>query len=393
MKKNIIPIILFIFVLTVFILPAGKALAIGAAPRALEVQYIPVPQATTPTTAEIKLPDYVKYIYYFFIIVSGLIALGVIIMAGTIYLSSAGMPERTKDAKDRIQSALIGLLILFCSGLMFKTISPDLFQIEYPKPPFLLTDISPGVYLCKTPVPIIQFWQERKQLGDSPTKEGADRLSAYSKQINENCILAYGGDIQKDYIDQGKHLYLVPVLDKQQYGAIVFEESGFSGKAAVFYGAGTNGAVQELTQPTAWQVPGRAGSIKTFILDFNASPSSYAALYKHIDFNRKEPALAPEIKQIPPNMGAGGFNLAQNKEIGSLKVEGPIFVIFFKTSGAWQTWNQNTEIDVYSASDTNLNDNLMGIWNPSCAEPKPGFEPPYRNFPCAGSIVIVSALE
>jgi hypothetical protein len=56
-------------------------------------------------------------------------------MIGAImYVASAGNPSRMGDAKDRIMSAILGIIILLASFLILRTISPDLvnFKISLP---------------------------------------------------------------------------------------------------------------------------------------------------------------------------------------------------------------------------------------------------------------------
>jgi len=101
------------------------------AQRELEIQYPTVPGATTPTTVEgTQLPDYVKYLFNFAIIIAGAVAFGVIVWGGVRWLTSAGDPSKLKDAKDQIFAAFLGLIILLSSYLILTTINPQLAIFE-----------------------------------------------------------------------------------------------------------------------------------------------------------------------------------------------------------------------------------------------------------------------
>ncbi len=99
------------------------------AKKELEIKYPEVPGAITPVTAGIPLPDYVKYIFNFAIIIGGLIALVMIILGGTRYMASAGNPSLMADARDQIFSAIIGLFLLLGSYLILTTINPQLTTV------------------------------------------------------------------------------------------------------------------------------------------------------------------------------------------------------------------------------------------------------------------------
>jgi hypothetical protein len=65
-------------------------------------------------------------------VVIGLITFGALIYGGFRYLTSAGNPTAMSDAKDQISSALLGLILLFCSWLILNTINPELILLGEP---------------------------------------------------------------------------------------------------------------------------------------------------------------------------------------------------------------------------------------------------------------------
>jgi len=78
------------------------------------------------------LNSLIAWFYYASIGLSGFIALIMIIYGGVQYLISAGNPTAISEAKDRIKSALLGLLIIFASFMIIQTINPDLTVLKLP---------------------------------------------------------------------------------------------------------------------------------------------------------------------------------------------------------------------------------------------------------------------
>ena len=129
MAKKIFLLFSFIFILILVF--SGLCLA----QRGLEITYPEIPGLTRPTTVKAILPEYIKYIFGFALIIAGLIAFGAIIYGGVRYLTSAGSPSALGDAKDQIFSAILGLVILFCSYLILTTINPQLVGLTLVREP------------------------------------------------------------------------------------------------------------------------------------------------------------------------------------------------------------------------------------------------------------------
>jgi len=75
---------------------------------------------------DIDLNELVGWLYYFIIGISGLAAFAMLVMGGFQWMSSVGNPTKISDAKDRINSALLGLIIILMSWLILNTINPEL---------------------------------------------------------------------------------------------------------------------------------------------------------------------------------------------------------------------------------------------------------------------------
>lgn len=369
------------------------------APKELEVDYPSIPQAVLPTTTSTLLPEYIKYIYVFAIVASGIIALGVIVIAGLRYLASAGMPHMMKDAKDQISSAILGLVILICSWLILNTINPQLTFLKQPDELYYLPDIASGVYVCKERVDIVNFWSERKQaasLEGQQLKDTSLRLNATIESINKNCDILEGqGTIRPEFEGKVQFVYLVPVPKERQYGVVVYEESGFKGKAKAIYGD-SQGGVSQLEQPTEWQTSEiKMSSAKPFIINFSPDPSWYSEMYELVHLNRDDLKKQAGKSKCEPGKGTSTATttcqLPQSKtsvpKVGSVKIEGGMFMIFRKDSGSYTT---ASEIDVVTITDTDLYNNIMGNWDEACKE-KTAEYPEGRIYPCARNAILVSA--
>jgi hypothetical protein len=386
---------------SLFLLPLAAQAA-----KPLEVTYIPVPHGTPPT-AGTQFPEYVQYIFYLAIAVSGLIAFGVIVKAGFWYLSSAGMPERMKDAKDQIFSAILGLTILFCSWLIFSTITSNpIFTIIKTTP--ILPDISPGVLLCTVGVDVVnvkEFATARQSAqGASPEQQQALKtdLENRLKEINEKCWQARSsGTIPSAFADKIIEAHVVP-FGTRRYGAVLYEETNYGGKSQVIY---KPNPTEDGGLIGTFDVSVRPSSVRPFLIsDDDIHSEWYVEIFELIDYNRADPTKISHkytgltnfgcypVAQFFPGAGSSGTGGAGSPgsptssglpphQFQSVKIEGNMFVIFFKDRNCGSgDWLPQTDLYVLPSKDTNMNDNMpIGGW---C-----GTAP--HTYPCAQSMVIV----
>lgn len=133
---------------------------------ALEIKYPKIPGVSTPQQflkeieegiikKEKALSLYIKYLFYLFLMIGGLLTLGSTIFGGVKYLISGGNVPAMKDARETISSGILGLVILFSSFLIITLINPQLTffhlselkkvvfpEIEIPPP----TEREPPIY-------------------------------------------------------------------------------------------------------------------------------------------------------------------------------------------------------------------------------------------------------
>lgn len=116
-----------IFLISYLILPAVSL--------ALELQY---PEIDIPGIGKVKpelgmdLNKLVAWFYYFIIAISGISAFIMLVWGGVQWLTSTGNPAKIGEAKDRITSTLLGILIILGSWLILRIINPDLTVLKLP---------------------------------------------------------------------------------------------------------------------------------------------------------------------------------------------------------------------------------------------------------------------
>lgn len=110
---------------------------------ALEVDWPPSPVGTR-LTDESTLTQLVQYLYEWGIALGGLAAFVALVIAGFYYLTSMGDPGKIREAKDRINSAVLGLILLMGSWIILHEINPELTTLTTPtlEPKSVETDYS-----------------------------------------------------------------------------------------------------------------------------------------------------------------------------------------------------------------------------------------------------------
>lgn len=153
--------------------------------KELEVEY-PEIFGFKPKTVETILPEYVKYIFNFFIALAGLIGFAALIWAGIRYLTSAGNPAEQKKARQQIKFAVLGILLLLLSYLILTTINPQLVVLELAVTP---TPSAPPIEIPISPSPTADLLERIKILATA-VKQTADAIDSTAQKIQsltDNC--------------------------------------------------------------------------------------------------------------------------------------------------------------------------------------------------------------
>ena len=157
MKKNGLKILsLFLIIFTFYLLSRSFVLA-----ESYELS-VPLGEKGEITKVE-NLPQYISTIFEFGLGIAGLLALGLIIFGAIQYTTSAGNVARQQDAKDRITSAIYGLVLLLGAFLILNVINPKLTQLE-------LEEIKP-IDLKKVNIEFDFINKLRDQIKENTVKE------------------------------------------------------------------------------------------------------------------------------------------------------------------------------------------------------------------------------
>lgn len=87
-----------------------------------------VQAATLPTFDQPNLPAFISSVYSFALTIVGIVVFIRILYAGWLFLTAAGNASKAGDAKNKIQNAVIGAILLFAAYLILYVINPDLVK-------------------------------------------------------------------------------------------------------------------------------------------------------------------------------------------------------------------------------------------------------------------------
>src|SRR3989344_6826580 len=99
-------------------------------------------------TIGLGLAQRINNFYNWALGIGAIFALGIIVFGGILYITSAGNPDRLREARAWITAALVGLLILFGSFLILKTLNPKLTNLED-----IVLEINPEAETPEIPPP------------------------------------------------------------------------------------------------------------------------------------------------------------------------------------------------------------------------------------------------
>lgn len=286
MKK--LSLIIFLIILLTLVLTS-----FSFAQRPLEVDYPKFGDVETTS----YLPDYVKYIYYAAIGISGLIALAMLTWAGFDYLTSTGNPEKMKDAKDKIISVILGLVILFGSYLIVNTINPELTILKLtPLESSVPQLLNSGVYNCSLDLDsnfgaFQNAWDLTREFYDEKTtdqkrKELKEKINDYIDIINDYCYII-GTNSKYSGIGVNNYIFIVPGTGKDSYqwdGALIFTEENFLGNIHTIMPPPDLISAKKVS-PFGFKAPKEFNSIMTFHLNPGSSDWK-VSLYQHENKNR-----------------------------------------------------------------------------------------------------------
>jgi hypothetical protein len=123
MKKNLIPFFLTTATVLLFVAP----ILVFAQTQIITAN---IPGTNSPS---VEGPGaFVANFYEFALMIGGVLAFGIIVYGGVKYMASAGNPSGQSDAKEWIEAALLGLLLLVGAYFILNVINPQLLNLKLP---------------------------------------------------------------------------------------------------------------------------------------------------------------------------------------------------------------------------------------------------------------------
>lgn len=86
----------------------------------------------TPDTNASSVPQFISKFYELGLGIAGIIAVGMIVVGAIFYTISGASPQKKGEAKDIIFSAIWGVVLLFGSYVILKSINPQLIELRDP---------------------------------------------------------------------------------------------------------------------------------------------------------------------------------------------------------------------------------------------------------------------
>jgi hypothetical protein len=96
---------------------------------------IAIPGTNGSVVAIKHLGDYIQAFYTFLLGFATLVTIVMGMVGGVQYILASGSPQKTSEATERIEKALIGLVLLFCAVFILFTVNPQLIALKLPTVP------------------------------------------------------------------------------------------------------------------------------------------------------------------------------------------------------------------------------------------------------------------
>ncbi|MDD5043244.1 MAG: hypothetical protein PHD51_01075 [Patescibacteria group bacterium] len=148
-SKRILSIIVIIFALQILL--TGFVLAAEKPQVKISVPIPGMSYDEDTMIASIDIADYINVIYNYALSIVGIVAVVMIVVGGVIWLTAGGSPDRVKNAKEYIASALIGLFLVFGSWFILNTVNPNLTKLKVPEIR-TITEVEKAKTICCKPV-------------------------------------------------------------------------------------------------------------------------------------------------------------------------------------------------------------------------------------------------
>ena len=254
MNKKIVYILLNLLILVLLILPNLLVLAASNKARPLEINYPEIPGRfkINSQTVAVGISEYVKYMFYFAVAISGFILFAVLVYNGFVYLTSAGDPTKLSQAKNGILNGVIGVIVLLAGVLIFNTINPQLVNLQVAEIPGSRCFASPGFYICNynpsnigTNIGTVlqNYLSEDPETVNQACEDLAEIMSPTGNTNNKCWRVNSSGDLEES-ITPDYYFFTLPFVFPKPEGGLTFSD-GFGiilhknlmGTGKIAYGA------------------------------------------------------------------------------------------------------------------------------------------------------------
>jgi len=317
--------------------------------RDLEIDYPDIAGADTPDKVSTPLGEYIKYIFSFALWIVGILAFGVLVIAGVKYLISGENPKLKADARNQILCAILGVLILISSITVLNQIKFDSAVISpYEIDPAIL--IRSGIWLCKEPIGgFVSFMQGSSNLDEDAEDEMLEK-------IKENCYrLLAKSLVAEEFKGKIKQVYLIPDENEDyKYGLVMHKGEGFDGDCVT---------ATEDKNLTSFEFY----SVTPFIIETHAEGEGIS-IYDHRDFNENlEPNEVGEKEEDIKADRTVKMNPCYSIKID--KKENWVAIAYGSPEASWSVGqieigsiDNAKPCEVFDRSDRNLEDDFVGTF-------------------------------
>lgn len=158
-------------------------------------------QGLTFLEEKVGLLEFLRDLHSFALAVGGVLAVGMIVV-GAIYISASGAIDKQSEGRDMITSAILGLILLFSSTLILRTLNPELAVLTAPHRPEITMPVADQAIiaeLCKS-----ANFQTSSYQGES-CSETVRQVSGHSLLLNDGSWISLTGEIKVDLFYNTDH--------------------------------------------------------------------------------------------------------------------------------------------------------------------------------------------
>jgi hypothetical protein len=91
-----------------------------------------IPGGTNAYPSSTGPGGFIANFYQFALMIGGVLAFGIVVYGGVKYMASAGNPSGQSDAKEWIEAALLGLLLLVGAYFVLNVVNPQITNLNLP---------------------------------------------------------------------------------------------------------------------------------------------------------------------------------------------------------------------------------------------------------------------